>query len=131
MTSQQSVAVIGAGGPSGALIVDRLLAENIQTIAVVRSPAKYADRWPADHKKLKVVQGDVTDAAGLTEAVKNCTHIVFAASGQTYFSAKSVDFEVRSTAFLRSPNFKKARYQIAQASHIVDHLSNTMDSPLS
>ena len=46
MSSKPSVAVFGAGGPSGSLVVDKLLEAKIPTTAVVRNPDKYAERFP-------------------------------------------------------------------------------------
>lgn len=63
----------------------------------MRSPEKYSDTFAALSTKpdsLKVVAGDVTAPATLPEVVRDCDGgVIFAASGATFFSAKSVDFQ--------------------------------------
>lgn len=86
-------AVIGAGGPTGRKCVEKLLEEKKTVRAVVRSPEKYKDAFPSS-ERLSVVKGDVTDEASLEAALKGAKGVIFAASGQTYFSANGVDKEV-------------------------------------
>jgi uncharacterized protein YbjT (DUF2867 family) len=65
--------------------------------AVVRSPSKYADTFSSTSGpgKVDVVAGDVTDPASLSTALAGCNAgVIFAASGTTYFSDKSVDYQV-------------------------------------
>lgn len=66
---------------------------------MVRSPGKHAHAFGAGGGSLQVVAGDVTDAASLHAALRGCDGgVVFAASGATFFSAKSVDYQVGSVA---------------------------------
>jgi hypothetical protein len=67
----------------------------------VRSPSKYADTFSSyatsGPGKVNVVAGDVTDPASLHTALAGCDGgVIFAASGTSYFSAKSVDYQVNT-----------------------------------
>jgi uncharacterized protein YbjT (DUF2867 family) len=87
--------VLGAGGPTGLECVKRLLAATSDPVrAVVRDPAKYADKFPTD-KRLEVVKGDVTDPDSLKAAFQSAKGVIFAASGQGFWTAKPVDNDVR------------------------------------
>jgi hypothetical protein len=63
-----------------------------QVRAVVRDPAKYAEKFPSD-ARLEVVKGDVTDAPSLAAALAGAKGVIFAASGVGYWSAKDVDYQ--------------------------------------
>lgn len=85
--------VLGAGGPTGAECVKRLLEVTQDKVrAVVRDPSKYAEAFPKD-ARLEVVAGDVTDQASLDKALAGAKGVIFAASGKGYWSAKEVDYE--------------------------------------
>lgn len=85
--------VLGAGGPTGAECVKRLLSATTAPVrAVVRDPSKYAAAFPQD-PRLEVVAGDVTDEASLKKALEGAKGVIFAASGRGYWSAKEVDYE--------------------------------------
>ena len=90
--------MIGAGGPTGKECVKRLLELGQPAVAVVRDPQKYKDAF-SDDKNLTLLSGDVTDAASLKSAFKEgrVRNVIFAASGKTYWSAKSVDEQVSPT----------------------------------
>ena len=90
-----STAVIGAGGPTGSECVKRLLELGQPAVAIVRDPQKYKNAFEND-KNLRLLSGDVTDAASLRSAFKegHVNNVIFAASGKTYWSAKSVDEQV-------------------------------------
>ncbi len=90
------VAVIGAGGPTGKACVEKLLAQGKKVVAIVRNPEKYADAW-GSNDKLQVEAGDVTSPKSLEKPLSGVKAVIFAASGQTYFSANAVDREVRIT----------------------------------
>lgn len=63
---------------------------------VVRSPAKYEKEkeFPASDN-LQIVKGDVTDVASLESAFEGVDNVIFTASGSGYWSAPSVDFQVK------------------------------------
>jgi uncharacterized protein YbjT (DUF2867 family) len=101
---KDSVVVFGAGGPTGYETVKALAADPAYAkstiIAGVRDPNKYLDKFAplaAEGKGATVVPlaADVTDKASveaaLTHANSTCKGVVFAASGQTYWSAAAVD----------------------------------------
>ena len=90
-----STAVIGAGGPTGKECVKRLLELGQPAVAIVRNPEKYKDAF-GSNKNLTLLPGDVTDVASLKSAFKegHIKNVIFAASGKTYWSAKSVDEQV-------------------------------------
>ncbi|MEU9793120.1 NAD(P)H-binding protein [Streptomyces sparsogenes] len=60
------IAVFGAGGRAGRLLVAEAAARGHQVTAVVRDPAKYPDLAAGD---VTVVAGDVTDPVGVAAAV--------------------------------------------------------------
>ena len=66
------VAVLGATGSTGALVVDKLLAEGHDVVAVSRSPA------PARHQasRFSLQTGDLTDAAFLRNAIADCDAVI-------------------------------------------------------
>ena len=88
-----AIAVVGAGGLTGRLCVERLLEVGYSVRAVVRSPEKYRDAFPAS-PSLEIVRGDVTDPKTLGVALGQAKGIIYAAAASTYFSAKAVDCEV-------------------------------------
>jgi uncharacterized protein YbjT (DUF2867 family) len=90
--------VLGAGGPTGLQCVKKLASQPDTVVrAVVRDPAKYKDVFEQSDK-LQVVKGDVTDKASLKEALKDASGVIFAASGQTYWSPSEVDSKVGRTS---------------------------------
>ena len=76
--------------------VKRLLELGIPTIAVVRSPEKYADTFDKS-EQLQIKQGDVQNVASLKSVLQDgkVKHVIFSASGKTYWSAKDVDEQVQ------------------------------------
>ena len=75
----------------------RLLELGMPTVAVVRNPDKYKDTFPKD-AKLQIRTGDVQDLASLKQVLLDtkAKHVIFAASGKTYWSAADVDKKVGS-----------------------------------
>ncbi|KAL3160962.1 hypothetical protein ABBQ38_009354 [Trebouxia sp. C0009 RCD-2024] len=84
--------VFGAGGGVGFECVQHLLGKGNSVRAVVRSPEKYKDKFPKSDL-LTVAKGDVTDAASIKDMMQGAKGAIFAASGSTYWSASSVDFQ--------------------------------------
>ena len=93
-----ATAVIGAGGPTGSECIKRLLELGQPAVAIVRNPDKYRDAFDKD-ENLTLLSGDVTDATSLKKAFHegHVKRVIFAASGKTYWSAKSVDEKVMSS----------------------------------
>jgi uncharacterized protein YbjT (DUF2867 family) len=75
--AKDTVLVIGATGKSGALIVERLLADGYAVKALARDPATAAEKVA---KGAEIVKGDVRDAASLRAATMGARKVVFAAS---------------------------------------------------
>lgn len=71
-----TIAVMGAGGLTGRLCVERLLEVGHSVRAVVRSPEQYRDAFPAS-PTLEVVRGDVTNTKSLGSAFGQATGIIY------------------------------------------------------
>lgn len=84
------VAVLGAGGQTGAECVSALEQQGTAVRAVVRDPAKYASTLGA-RKGVEVVAGDVGNVQSLRGALQGCSGVIYAASGSGFWSAKEVD----------------------------------------
>ncbi|MFE7740851.1 NAD(P)-dependent oxidoreductase [Nocardia sp. NPDC057455] len=69
------VTVFGATGAIGSLTVDRLLAAEHTVTAYARNPAKVPARWG---EQVKVVIGEVTDAATIDDAVAGADAVISA-----------------------------------------------------
>lgn len=59
------VTVFGGTGPTGLLLINQALAEDPEVTAYTRSPSKLPT-----HERLTAVQGQLDDAAAITEAVR-------------------------------------------------------------
>jgi uncharacterized protein YbjT (DUF2867 family) len=64
--------IFGATGKTGVLLVERALADGHHVRAFVRSPGKLTVR----HDRLEVVPGELTDAAGISQAVKGADAVL-------------------------------------------------------
>jgi len=84
----RKIAVFGGTGSTGLQVVRVALAHGHSVTAVVRSPAKFQER----HERLKVVQGDVTDAKSVAAAVAGHDSVVscIGNSGNMPWSDKSL-----------------------------------------
>ncbi|MFL6114908.1 MAG: SDR family oxidoreductase [Catenulispora sp.] len=75
-----TIAITAAGGHLGRLIIDDLLGRGVpaeQIRAVVRTPEKVQD---LSERGVQVVQGDYSDAASLTEALRGADKWIFISS---------------------------------------------------
>jgi putative NADH-flavin reductase len=68
------LAILGASGRTGRLIVEQALARGDEVRALVRSPAKLG----LSHPRLEFVQGDATDADAVRRLVQGCDAVVSA-----------------------------------------------------
>jgi putative NADH-flavin reductase len=68
------ILVIGATGGTGREIVTQALERGHDVVALVRKPSKVATK----HERLRVVQGDVMEAASVDAAVQGCDAVVCA-----------------------------------------------------
>ena len=84
------LAVFGATGRTGKHLVRQALEAGHEVVAFARNPAKLADvGLPAEHERLRVVEGDVKDTDRVAEAVEGAD-AVLSAIGHTKTSAKDV-----------------------------------------
>jgi len=79
------IAVFGATGRTGRPLVKEALAEGHEVVALARNPAKMG----VSHERLRVVQGDVLDAASVDEVVAGSDAVV-SVLGQVKGSPKDV-----------------------------------------
>ena len=68
------ILVIGATGGSGREIVKQALERGHDVVALARNPSKVK----VQHERLRVVQGDVMDAASVDAAMEGCDAVVCA-----------------------------------------------------
>ena len=68
------VAVFGASGGIGRLVVERLLADGHQVAALVRAPAKLT----IDHPRLTIRTGQLSDAAAVRDVVAGSDAVISA-----------------------------------------------------
>jgi putative NADH-flavin reductase len=72
------IALFGATGHIGQGILDEALARGHDVVAIVRDPARLAQQ----HAKLKVVTGDVADAASWLDAVRGADAVIASLSAR-------------------------------------------------
>jgi len=84
----RKIAVFGATGSTGQQVVRVALAHGHNVTAVVRTPAKFQEK----HERLKVVQGNVTDAKSVAAAIAGHDSVVscIGNSGNMPWSDKSL-----------------------------------------
>ena len=78
--------VFGATGPTGLLIVDKLLDAGEDVVAFARTPSKLG----REHPRLSIVRGDVYDAASVRDAIADCDAVVSALGVPYSFKPVSV-----------------------------------------
>lgn len=62
------IAVFGANGPTGRVLVEDALARGHAINAVTRHPSEF----PLNHERLQVVRADVTDGTSLLDTIRAC-----------------------------------------------------------
>ena len=75
------VLVIGAGGKTGRLVVDRALAAGYSVKALVHDSESLAEKPLGDG--VQIIQGDVHDAETVRGAMANCDAVIDALGGKT------------------------------------------------
>jgi putative NADH-flavin reductase len=63
-----NIAVFGANGPTGRILVEDALARGHALNAVTRHPSEF----PLEHERLHVARADVTDGTSLVNAISGC-----------------------------------------------------------
>jgi putative NADH-flavin reductase len=66
------LAVFGANGPTGRLLTQLALDEELDVVAFTRHP----DAFPIEHRRLEVAGGDVHDAAAVASAIDGTNAVV-------------------------------------------------------
>ncbi len=85
-----TIAIIGATGFVGTALTLRLLDLGHHVLALSRHP----DRWPLQHKDLKVVKGDLADGKGLDDLLKRADVAYYLAHS---LAQDEADFEWHET----------------------------------
>ena len=75
------VVVIGASGGTGRQLVEQALARGHDVTAFVRKPA----RLPVRHESLRIVVGDVLDAASVAQAIQGADAVVCALGHKRWY----------------------------------------------
>mmetsp|Transcript_16920 Transcript_16920/g.24824 ORF Transcript_16920/g.24824 Transcript_16920/m.24824 type:complete len:254 (+) Transcript_16920:24-785(+) len=78
-----TIAVIGAGGPTGLECIRVLSSRGKLCRAIVREPSKYAEKF-SSFPNVTVEKGDVTDPTSMKTAFGSVQKVVFAASASSY-----------------------------------------------
>lgn len=77
----KKVAVAGATGRTGKLVVQELLARNVQVLAMVRSLDKAKESFPEEMDNLEIVKCDLTSEKEIERALAGCDAAVWCATG--------------------------------------------------
>jgi putative NADH-flavin reductase len=80
------ILVIGATGGSGREIVKQALERGYDVVALARKPSKIK----TTHERLRVVQGDVTDAASVEAAMQSCDAVVCALGHKRWLGPSNI-----------------------------------------
>jgi hypothetical protein len=75
------VAVAGATGRTGSLVVEELLKRNVQVVAMVRDKNKASETFPNPPSSLSVVECDLTNEKAIDSALEGCDAVVWCATG--------------------------------------------------
>eukprot|EP00815_Leptocylindrus_aporus_P012062 CAMPEP_0116059204 /NCGR_PEP_ID=MMETSP0322-20121206/5655_1 /TAXON_ID=163516 /ORGANISM="Leptocylindrus danicus var. apora, Strain B651" /LENGTH=328 /DNA_ID=CAMNT_0003543537 /DNA_START=364 /DNA_END=1350 /DNA_ORIENTATION=+ len=83
MAVPRKVAVAGATGRTGSLVVKGLLERGVDVVALVRDVEKANEKLPIDDEKLFVLKCDLGNEDEITACLDGCDSAVWAASGFT------------------------------------------------
>jgi putative NADH-flavin reductase len=72
--------IFGASGRTGTHLTEQALAAGHDVVALMRHPANF----PLRHKRLRITQGDLTDAAAVEDAVRGADAVLAALSPQFF-----------------------------------------------
>lgn len=93
------VAVSGATGRTGKLVVEELLERNVRVVAMVRSMEKAKETFSMDNEKLQVMECDLTSKGAIENALKGCDAAVWCATG--FSDAPSSNIWTKVQSFLQ------------------------------
>jgi NADPH:quinone reductase-like Zn-dependent oxidoreductase len=77
----QKVAVAGATGRTGRLVVQELLDRQVPVVAMVRSMDKAKETFPDKVDNLDIVPCDLTSETAIASALKGCDAVIWCATG--------------------------------------------------
>ena len=77
----KKVAVAGATGRTGRLVVEELLSRDVQVKAMVRSLEKAKETFPVERSDLEILKCDLTSEADIKEVLMNCDAVIWCATG--------------------------------------------------
>lgn len=75
------VAVCGATGRTGKLVVDELLDRGIDVVAIVRSAEKAESELPYQDTKVTIVQCDLSSERDIASSIEGCDSVFWCATG--------------------------------------------------
>lgn len=75
------VAVCGATGRTGKLVVDELLDRGIDVVAIVRSAQKAENELPYQDPKVTIVQCDLSSEREIASSIEGCDSVFWCATG--------------------------------------------------
>jgi hypothetical protein len=84
------VAVPGATGQTGRLVVQELLNRDVQVLAMVRSLNKAKETFPDKNSNLEILKCDLTSETDIQQALDGCDAVIWCATG---FSNSEPDAE--------------------------------------
>jgi hypothetical protein len=77
----KKVAVAGATGRTGKLVVQELLNRNVQVLGMVRSLDRAKETFPKANSDLAIVKVDLTNEKEIEQALKGCDAVIWCATG--------------------------------------------------
>jgi hypothetical protein len=77
----KKVAVAGATGQTGRLVVQELLNRDVQVLAMVRSLDKAKETFPDESSDLEILKCDLTSETDIQQALEGCDAVIWCATG--------------------------------------------------
>jgi hypothetical protein len=77
----KKVAVTGATGQTGRLVVQELLNRDVQVLAMVRSLDKAKEIFPDESSNLEILKCDLTSKTDIQQALEGCDSVIWCATG--------------------------------------------------
>lgn len=81
MAGIQTVAVAGATGRTGSLVVEELVKRNVNVVALVRNVEKAKEQLPYEDSQVKIVQCDLGKENQIQDALVGCDAAIWCATG--------------------------------------------------
>ena len=77
----KKVAVAGATGRTGKLVVQELLDRDVQVLGMVRSLERAKETFPDDQPNLEIAQVDLTNEKAIESTLTGCDAVIWCATG--------------------------------------------------